>query len=89
MSAGAVDEKAQHLLEQFRNGQALAVFTDGAEPALEPAEDLDAVQIRHEQGQAGSAGQPVGGGFDASNFEFLLPWFLLCLLIESLTCWVR
>ena len=73
VSAGAVDEKAQHLLEKFRNGQALAVFTNGAEPALEPIENFDAVQICHEQGQAGSAGQPVGSGFDASNFEFILP----------------
>ena len=72
VSAGTVDEKAQHLLEQFRNGKALAVFADGAEPSVKPTEDLNPVQIGHEQGQAGSAGQPVGSGFDASNFEFIL-----------------
>jgi hypothetical protein len=53
--------------------KALAVFTDGAEPAIKPIENLDAVQIGHEQGQARPAGQPVGSGFDASNFKFILP----------------
>ena len=71
-SAGAVNEKAQHLLEKFGYSQALAVFTDGAEPAIEPIENLNAVQIRHEQGQARPAGQSVGGGFDTSNFQFIL-----------------
>jgi hypothetical protein len=87
-SAGAINEKAQHLLEKFRNGQSLPVFTDEAEPAFEPAKDLNAVQIGHEQGKAGSAGQPVGSGFDATNFQFILPVFLLCWLIESFTFWV-
>ena len=70
--AGAIDKEAQHLLEKFRYANAFAVFTDGGEPAIEPAENLDAVQIGHEQGQARSAGQPVGGGFNASNFKFIL-----------------
>ena len=72
-SAGAVDKKAQHLLEKFCNRQAFAVLADRTEPAIEPIENLDAVQIGHEQGQACSAGQPIGSGFDASNFEFILP----------------
>ena len=71
--AGAIDKEAQYLLEKLCNGQAFAVFADGAEPAIEPAENLDVVQIGHEQGQARPAGQPVGGGFNTTNFEFLLP----------------
>ena len=31
------------------------------------------MQVGHKQSQACSAGQPIGGGFDASNFQFLLP----------------
>jgi hypothetical protein len=31
------------------------------------------MQITHEQGEARPAGQPVGGGFDASNLKFSLP----------------
>ena len=41
----------------------------------------------HEKRQARSAGQPIGSGFDASNFQFLLPVIfsmsdlrVLCLL---------
>ena len=71
--AGAIDKEAQHLLKKLCNGQAFAVFADGAEPAIEPIKNLNAVQIGHEQGQARPAGQPVGGGFDASNFKFTLP----------------
>ena len=72
-TAGAVNKEAQCLLEQFRYGQPFAVFADGAKPAIEPAEDLNTVQVGHKQCQARSAGQPIGGGFDASNFQFLLP----------------
>ena len=54
------DEKAHSLLEQFHNGHSLAVFTDGGEPVIQPIENLDAVQIRYEQGQACPSSQPVG-----------------------------
>jgi len=73
MPTGAIDEKAQHLLEKLRNGQTLTALADGTKPAIEPIEYPDAVQVRHEQGQACSAGQPVGSGFDTSNVEFILP----------------
>ena len=35
--------------------------------------DLDAVHIDHEQGQDRPSGQPARGGFDTSDFEFILP----------------
>ena len=50
-------------------------FSDGAEPAIQPIKNLDAVQIGHEQGQARPSGQPVGGGLDAPNLKFSLPVF--------------
>jgi hypothetical protein len=68
-TAGAIHEKTQHLLEKLCNGQTFAVFTDSAEPAIEPIENFNAVQIRHEQGQARPAGQAVGRGFDTSNLS--------------------
>ena len=70
-TAGAIYKEAQHLLEKLGYSQALPVFTDGAEPAIKPIENLNAVQIRHEQSQTSSASQPVGSGFDTSNFQFI------------------
>jgi hypothetical protein len=72
-SAGAVDKKTQHLLEKLCNRQTFAALADGTKPAIEPIENLNAVQIGHDQGQASSAGQAVGSGFDTSNFQFILP----------------
>ncbi len=40
---------------------------------VKPAENLDAVHISCEQGQACFSGQPVGGGFDTTDFEFIFP----------------
>ena len=71
--AGAIDKEAQHLLEKFGNGQALAILADGSEPTVKPTKNMDAVHVSHEQGEASSSGQPVGSGFDTSNFEFILP----------------
>jgi hypothetical protein len=45
---GTIDEKAQHLLEEFCNGQPLAVLADGTEPAIKPIENLNAVQVGDE-----------------------------------------
>jgi hypothetical protein len=72
-TAGAIYKEAQHLLEKLGYSQALPVFTDGAETAIKPIENLNAVQIRHKQSQTSSASQPVGSGFDSSNFQFILP----------------
>ena len=66
-------KKAQHLLEKFCDSQAFTILADRTEPAIKPIENLDAVQIRNEQGQACSAGQPIGSRFDATNFKFILP----------------
>jgi hypothetical protein len=103
-TTGAIDEKAQHLLEKLYIGQAFAVFTNGTEPAIEPVEHFNAVQIRHEQGQTRTAGQPVSGGFDTSNFKFILPvifalsarrvlyilgvWFLVSPLARINKCYI-
>ena len=38
-----------------------------------PIENFNAVQVGDEQSHARSASQPVGGGLDTSNFEFILP----------------
>ena len=72
-AAGAIDKKAQHLLEKFCDRQAFTVLADRTEPAIKPIENLNAMQIGNEQGQACSAGQPIGSRFDALNFKFILP----------------
>jgi hypothetical protein len=69
---GAIDEKAEYLLEKFMYCETLSAFTDGTEPAIEPFENLNVVQIGHEQGQTRPAGQAIRGGLDTSNFEFIL-----------------
>ena len=55
--------------------QCLFGFYGWRRPAIKPVENLDAVQISHEQGQASPARQPIGSGFDASNFKFIFPVF--------------
>jgi len=72
-AAGAIDKKTQHLLEKFCDRQAFTILTDRTKPAIKLIENLNAVQICNEQGQARSAGQPVGSRFDTPNFKFILP----------------
>ncbi|WP_419657657.1 hypothetical protein [Desulfosarcina variabilis] len=71
-SAAAIDKKAQHLFEKFSNCETFSAFSDGAEPPIQPAENLDAVHICHEQAQPRPSCQSVGGGFNTSDFGFIL-----------------
>ncbi len=40
--------KKKHVFEKFCSGEAFPVFSDEPEPVVKPAENLDAVHIRHE-----------------------------------------
>jgi len=71
-TTGAIDKKAEHLFEKLCDCKAFSVLSDGAEPPIQPAKNLDAVHIGHEQGQARPSGQAVGSDFDTSDFEFIL-----------------
>lgn len=45
-----ISKKTQHLLEKFCNGKAFTTFAIRTEPAINPIEDLNTVQIRYEMG---------------------------------------
>ena len=55
---GSIGKKAENLFEKLCNLNSFSVFSDGSEPVVEPAKNLNAVHIGHEQGQPGSSGQP-------------------------------
>lgn len=73
--AGAINEEAQHLLEKFRYAKPFSAFPNGSEPTLDPAENLDLVQICNEQCQASPAGQSIGSDLDAPYFQFSFAFF--------------
>jgi hypothetical protein len=69
-TACAINKEAQHLLEKLRYAKTFSVFPNASEPALDPAENLDLVQICNEQSQASPAGQSIRSGLDAPYFQF-------------------
>ena len=85
--AGPIDKKAKDLFEQFHDADAFAVFADRAEPLIKPAENVNAVEISHEQGQAGAAGQTIGSCVDAMNFQFSLSVFFAMFAHRVLHQW--
>lgn len=82
-SVGDIDHETKPLLEKFRYVDSLSAFPNSCKPAVDPSENLNIVQVCHEQCQFGPSGQPIGSGFNALYFEFIFPTFLIGLLMES------
>ena len=69
VAATAIEQEAEHLLEQLGNRQPLAAAAQGAEQSLQMRLDLNVAQIAHEQGQPTTPGQLVRRGANVVDLK--------------------
>jgi hypothetical protein len=84
MAAGTVNHKAQNLFEKLENLDTFFALTDRAEKSVYQWKYLDLMQIGHEKGQSGPAGESVIGNFDAADFQFIFPVIFAILIHDVL-----
>lgn len=64
VTAGAVKEEAEHLLEKFIDGRALGVLAHGAEETVDVGEKVNAAKIASKEVEPGSACQAIARDLD-------------------------
>jgi len=79
MPTGTVNHEAQNLFDNFKDLNALFVFSNRTEKPVNQRKNLNLMQIRDKQCQAGPSGQPVVGDLDVANFQFLFSIFFVIL----------
>jgi len=67
VSAGAVHEEADHLLEDLSDGNPLSALSQRAEQTLQVGLDVDTAKIPNQQRQSSTAGQRVLSNIDVVN----------------------
>ena len=67
VAARSVQEKAEQLLEDLRDGLPFAALAQGAEEPVPMGENLNPPQIARKEAQSGASSQLIGGGFNVIN----------------------
>jgi hypothetical protein len=68
--AGAIQKETEQLLEDFRHGLSLAVFSDAPEQPLKMGKDVNALKISYKKGETATGGQSIRSHLNGINLTF-------------------